>query len=70
MIDLPHRGQNITQHRLSQPFYFKGLYGSCRKKNPDFAGSGGVMGTEQGDGGEPKAKGTVAESGRLVGIFL
>ena len=32
MIDLPHRGQNITQHRLSQPFYFKGLYGSCRKK--------------------------------------
>jgi hypothetical protein len=31
---------------------------------------GGVMGTEQGDGIWLRAKGTVAESGKLAGIFL
>ena len=40
------------------------------KKNLDFAGFGGVMGTEKGDGVSLKAKGTVAESGKLAGIFL
>ena len=42
----------------------------AEKKSRILRGLGGVMGTEQGDGGWLKAKGTVAGSGKLVGIFL
>ena len=40
------------------------------EKKAGFCGVGGVMGTGQGDGVSLKAKGTVAESGKLAGIFL
>ena len=42
----------------------------AKKKSRIFRGFGGVMGAERGDGSELKAKGTVAENGRLAGIFL
>jgi|ETNmetMinimDraft_4_1059912.scaffolds.fasta_scaffold512083_1 hypothetical protein len=42
------------------------------EKKDGFCGvfGGGIMGTELGEGGSLKAKGTVAESGKLAGIFL
>jgi|ETNmetMinimDraft_23_1059889.scaffolds.fasta_scaffold617720_1 hypothetical protein len=40
------------------------------EKKSGFCRVWGVMGTEEGDGVLLKAKGTVAESGKLVSIFL